>query len=120
MTIPVVLIACLVLGYILKKWMPTDNKYIPTILVVVGALLGCVANKDITLASIVGGAVTGLASTGLHQVFKQLIENNYDSSDDTKGYDEDTAEANINNDTLAAKAESDEAAESEAGDTNVI
>ena len=74
MYIPIVLVACLVLGYILKKWMPMDNKWIPTILVVVGAVLGCLANKDITLIAVVGGAVTGLASTGLHQAFKQLID----------------------------------------------
>lgn len=55
MYIPIVLVACLVLGYILKKWLPMDNKWIPTILVVVGAVLGCLANKDITLIAVAGG-----------------------------------------------------------------
>lgn len=73
MFIPVVMAACLVLGVIIKKWIPTDNKWIPTILVIVGAVLACVANAGVTLEYIVAGAVTGLASTGLHQVFKQLI-----------------------------------------------
>ena len=72
--IPIVIMACLVIGYILKAWMPTDNKWIPTILTIVGAVLGCIATNDITLAAIVEGAVSGLASTGLHQVFKQIIE----------------------------------------------
>ena len=72
--IPIVMAACLVVGYVLKKWCPTDNKWIPTILVGMGAVLGCIASGGITLAYIVAGAVTGLASTGLHQVFKQLIE----------------------------------------------
>ena len=74
MYMPVVLAACLVLGFILKRWCPTDNKWIPTILVVVGAVLGCVVNGGISLESIVAGMVTGLASTGLHQAFKQLLK----------------------------------------------
>lgn len=72
--IPIVIMACLVIGYILKAWMPTDNKWIPTILTIVGAVLGCIATKDITLTAIVEGAISGLASTGLHQAFKQLID----------------------------------------------
>ena len=73
MYIPIVMAACLVVGFILKKWAPGDNKWIPTILGVLGAALGCIANSEISLVATVAGAVTGLASTGLHQVFKQLI-----------------------------------------------
>ena len=73
MYIPLVMAACLVVGFILKKWCPADNKWIPTILVILGAVLGCAAGGGISLAYIVAGAVTGLASTGLHQVFKQLV-----------------------------------------------
>ena len=73
MYIPLVMAACLVVGFILKKWCPADNKWIPTILVILGAVLGCVAGGEISLGNIVAGAVTGLASTGLHQVFKQLV-----------------------------------------------
>lgn len=75
--IPVVLVACLVVGYCIKHitWLDkVGNEYIPTILAVLGAVLGCVAGGGITLESIVYGALTGLASTGMHQVFKQLIE----------------------------------------------
>lgn len=78
MYMPIVMAACLVVGYVLKKWCPTDNKWIPTILVGMGAMLGCIASGGITLTYIVAGAVTGLASTGLHQVFKQLIEGGAD------------------------------------------
>lgn len=74
--IPIVLVICLCVGYVFKKWIPADNKWIPTIMLVLGAVLGCVANQEITLVSIGAGAVTGLASTGLHQVFKQFIEDN--------------------------------------------
>ena len=58
----------------MKKWIAdVDNKYIPTIVTILGALLGGMT-LGWTLQSIVAGAVSGLASTGLHQLFKQLIE----------------------------------------------
>lgn len=72
--IPIVMLACLVIGYVLKTWMPTDNKWIPTTLTIVGAVLGCVALREVTLVAIVEGAISGLASTGLHQAFKQIVE----------------------------------------------
>lgn len=72
--IPIVLVACLVVGYIMKKFMPTDNKWIPLTVTILGAVLGCIANKGISLEAIVAGAVSGLASTGLHQLFSQFID----------------------------------------------
>lgn len=71
-----VVIACLVVGYCIKHitWLEKlSNQYIPTIMVLLGAVLGCIANQEISLETIVYGAVSGLASTGLHQAFKQLI-----------------------------------------------
>ena len=77
MYIPLVVVACLVIGYVLKKWISDlDNKWIPTICCVAGAILACAAQNGISIDIIVAGAVSGLASTGLHQVFKQLIDNN--------------------------------------------
>jgi len=73
--IPIVLVACLVVGYLMKKFMPTDNKWIPLTVTILGAVLGCIANKGISLEAIVAGAVSGLASTGLHQLFSQFIDN---------------------------------------------
>lgn len=75
---PIVLVACLVVGYCIKHiaWLErVSNEYIPTILAILGAVLACVANSSVGLENIVYGAVTGLASTGLHQMFKQMIEN---------------------------------------------
>ncbi len=74
--IPIVVFACLIVGYCIKhiKWLDAvSNDYIPTILAVLGAVLGCVA-KGISLESVVFGALSGLASTGLHQMFTRLIE----------------------------------------------
>ena len=73
--IPLVCAFCLITGFILKKWIPDkNNKYIPTILAFTGAILGCIINSGITIENIVYGAFSGLASTGLHQLFKQFID----------------------------------------------
>ena len=72
----VVLVACLVVGYIIKKSFDNiPNKYIPTILAVVGAVLNAVVS-GMCIESIVYGALMGLASTGLHQAFTRFVENN--------------------------------------------
>ena len=73
----VVLVACLLVGYIIKhatffKWIPNDD--IPVILAVFGAVLN-LAVSGLTIESVVYGAVMGLASTGFHQSFKTFIEN---------------------------------------------
>lgn len=72
----VVLVACLVVGYVIKhasflKWVP--NSDIPVILGVVGAVLNAVVT-GVSVEAIVYGAVMGLASTGLHQGFKAFVE----------------------------------------------
>ena len=72
------MVACLVVGYIIKhasifKWIPNDD--IPLILAVLGAVTNVVIS-GISVESIVYGALMGLASTGLHQGFKIFIEGN--------------------------------------------
>jgi prepilin signal peptidase PulO-like enzyme (type II secretory pathway) len=70
----VVLVACLVLGYIIKTSFGfIQNKYIPTILAVFGAILNAVVS-GISVETVVYGAVMGLASTGFHQAFKNWVE----------------------------------------------
>jgi hypothetical protein len=72
---PMVFAFCLIVGFILKHWIDdVDNKYIPTILVVLGIWASCLTNHAVTLDLIVSGAFSALASTGMHQTFKQLIE----------------------------------------------
>lgn len=71
----VVLIGCLIVGYIIKTALDfIPNKYIPAILAVLGAVLNAVVS-GVTVETIIYGALMGLASTGLHQAFKQFIEN---------------------------------------------
>ena len=72
----VVMVACLVVGYIIKhatflKWIPNDD--IPVALAILGAIVNTIVG-GLSIESIVYGAWMGLASTGLHQAFKQFIE----------------------------------------------
>lgn len=69
----VVLVACLVVGYIIKtSFDKIPNKLIPTILAVLGAVLNAVVS-GLSVESIVYGALMGLASTGMHQAFTRFI-----------------------------------------------
>ena len=73
--VPVIVVACVLVGYIIKVTPPfakIANNYIPLIVTALGAILGVVVN-GLTLEVVVYGAVSGLASTGLHQAFTQLL-----------------------------------------------
>lgn len=72
----VVVLACLIIGYIIKhasffKWINNDD--IPVILAVVGAILNPIVS-GLSVETVIYGALMGLASTGLHQSFKKYIE----------------------------------------------
>ncbi len=68
---------CLCVGYIIKNLIPDQkiNRFIPLIMGIIGILLsiwtnGFAFSPDVLLS----GLVSGLASTGMHQTFKQFIE----------------------------------------------
>lgn len=68
---------CLCIGYVIKHLIPDDrvNKLIPLIMAVLGVGLNVWLNGfAFTPEILLGGLASGLASTGLHQVFKQFIE----------------------------------------------
>lgn len=66
---------CVCLGYIIKNSLDfIPNKYIPLIMAVTGCILNVWINKSITADIILGGMFSGLASTGLHQAFVNLIQ----------------------------------------------
>lgn len=72
----VVVVACLVVGYIIKTSFDfIQNKYIPTILAVLGAVLNAVVS-GLSVEAVVYGACMGLASTGLYEAFRNWIEKN--------------------------------------------
>ena len=71
----IVLGICLCIGYILKNLIPTDkiNRFIPLIMGVLGVLLNMWISWDVTPEIILGGLISGLASTGLYEAFKNMI-----------------------------------------------
>lgn len=71
--IPIITAFCFVIGYVMKKWLPADDKYIPTVVTVIGAVAGFFFFGQ-TFESLVCGAISGVASTGVHQIFKQYLK----------------------------------------------
>ncbi len=80
--VPAITILCALIAQAYKTMTNYDNKNIPVICGVCGAILGVLslylisgllpADNPLTAAAI--GAVSGWASTGIHQVKKQLVE----------------------------------------------
>ena len=73
---PVITIFCLLVGFLLNKWLKDENnRVIPTAVAAVGLVAAVATNIDsVTIEVIVGGLLSGLASTGLHQAFKQWLD----------------------------------------------
>lgn len=72
----IALVAALAVGYIVKNVIPNDqiNRFIPLIAALVGLII-CLweANWAATPEIVVTGVVSGLASTGLYEAFKQFL-----------------------------------------------
>ena len=67
---------CLCVGYVVKHVVPSDgvNRFIPLIMAVLGVLINTWLNGwMITPEVLLGGLASGLASTGMHQLFTQFI-----------------------------------------------
>jgi hypothetical protein len=73
--VPIIVGICLCSGYIIKNMIPSDgiNKYIPLIMGALGVALNVWINWAFTPQILLGGLFSGLASTGMHQMFKNLI-----------------------------------------------
>lgn len=80
--VPSIVILCLLVGYIVKNFISTDavNKYIPLIVGVLGVVASVftalTTGNVVTVDIIVSGLASGLASTGLFEAYKNLIEGN--------------------------------------------
>ena len=67
---------CLCVGYVIKHVVPSEgvNRFIPLIMAVLGVLINTWLNGwMITPEVLLGGLASGLASTGMHQLFTQFI-----------------------------------------------
>ena len=76
-SVPVIVGICLCVGFILKNVITTDkiNKFIPLIVAVIGVVVNAWLNAwTVTPEILLSGMFSGLASTGMHQLFKQFIE----------------------------------------------
>ena len=72
----IVLGICLCVGYVIKHSLDfIPNKYIPLIMLILGTITNVLINLNtgINASVILGGMLSGLASTGLHQAFSRLI-----------------------------------------------
>lgn len=72
---PIILGICLAMGYALKNAFDKfPNKYIPLTAMCLGMVLSIVLNlHGITAEIILSGMISGLASTGLYELLRNLI-----------------------------------------------
>lgn len=78
-SVAAITIICYLIGMVLKAWDKFDDRKIPAIMGVCGAILGAVAYfvtpslvaSDNIFVAIAVGIVSGFAATGINQIFKQ-------------------------------------------------
>lgn len=74
--VPVILGICLIVGYLVKNFTGADNRFIPMVVTGLGVALAVWIHwPAVTPEILLAGAVSGLASTGMHQLLKQWIGN---------------------------------------------
>ena len=72
---PIIVIACLTLGYTIKHGFndKTLNAFIPLFLAITGAVANLWYVGTVDLPTLVAGAVSGLAATGLYEGFSNVL-----------------------------------------------
>ena len=76
-TVMLVVGLCLCVGYIVKNLISTPkiNRYIPLILGLTGAFFNCwLCGFSLTPQILLAGLVSGLSSTGVYELFRNLLE----------------------------------------------
>lgn len=83
----ITLLICLCIGFALKHAKIFDkfgNQYIPLVMLILGCIIAIVTNyPDITASIILTGMISGVASTGLYEMFRNLLNKNNSSTDDS-------------------------------------
>lgn len=72
----IVMGVCLCVGFVLKHVVPTEkvDRFIPLIMALLGIFINAWVNAfTITPEILLGGMASGLASTGMYEMFKQFI-----------------------------------------------
>lgn len=68
-----VMAICLAVGYIIKHFLPMDNKWIPLIMGCLGVLINVWVNTWVfTPEILLGGLASGLAATGAFEMVRNL------------------------------------------------
>jgi hypothetical protein len=82
---PLILGICLALGFAIKTALPMiPNRYIPLSALILGTIAAIVMNyPGINAEVILGGMISGLASTGLYEMLRNLL--NRDGKKDSEG-----------------------------------
>ena len=72
---------CLCLGYVIKYSLPRiNNQYIPLIMLGIGTFINIVVNiPNINATVILSGMISGLASTGLYEAMRNLLNKGSDT-----------------------------------------
>lgn len=71
---PIALVICLVTGFVIKSLGNAGvNRFIPLIVAALGVLICAWDAMAFTPSIVAAGLISGLASTGLYEAFKQLL-----------------------------------------------
>lgn len=72
----IVMGVCLCVGYVMKHLVVSEkvDRFIPATMALLGIVVNVWVNSVFTPEVLLGGMASGLASTGMHQLFKQFIE----------------------------------------------
>lgn len=67
---------CLCIGFTIKKSLTfIENKYIPLIMLCLGTAINVVCSvPNVNATVVLGGMISGLASTGLYEAMRNLID----------------------------------------------
>lgn len=85
---PIILGICLLVGYTLKTAFDKfPNKYIPLAALCSGTIIAIIINMSVGINAqvILGGMISGLASTGLYEMLRNLL--NFDGEKEENDYE---------------------------------
>lgn len=75
--VPVIVGICLVAGWVIKNLIPNKeiNRFIPLIVCTLGVVISIWNSGSISPSILLAGLISGAASTGLYEAFRNLINN---------------------------------------------
>lgn len=78
-----IVVLCCCLGYVIKTSLDfIPNKYIPLIMLIAGVLCNILIAGTFNFDVLIGGAVSGVSSTGFYETYRNLCDSNSDSNEE--------------------------------------